>query len=302
MNAIEVRNLTKSFDGKTNAVESLSLEIPEGSVFALLGPNGSGKTTTVRILNGILLPSSGESFVHGLPSALHVREIHAMSGVMTETAQPYENLDPEENLAFFGRLQGLGKAEISSRAAHLLGFFDLSGVRGRRVKTFSSGMKKRLLLAIALLHKPRVLFLDEPTSGLDPEASKSVNDMIRRMAVEEKVTTFLCTHQLRYAEDTCDLFGFISRGKLTGFGTLAKLMEQKSGSVTLEIRGEGLSRDFDGFKDGPGSWKIPVKGDADAAEILGRAVSGGAKVFEARQVRMSLEDLYFAFRKGGTDA
>jgi len=296
MQAIETVNLSKSYDGQTRALDDLSLDIPEGTVFSLLGPNGSGKTTTVRLLNGILTPTTGQATLFGLSVRNEVTRIHAMSGVMTETAQSYENLSGDENLFFFGRMHSLSEAEIQKRADRLLDFFTLTSDRHRKVRIYSTGMKRRLLLAIAMLHKPRLLFLDEPTSGLDPEAARKVNDLIRRLAIEEKVTAFLCTHQLRYAQEICDKFGFLSSGRLIACGTMPELQARCHGALTLNVRGEGIPADLAPEPVGEGLWRFRVDGDSEADNLIRRIVSGGGRVFEARQARMNLEDLYFAFQ------
>ena len=298
MNAIETRGLAKSYDGKVRALDGLDLAIPAGTVFSLLGPNGSGKTTTVRLLNGILSPTAGDAQVHGLSPVRDARAVRAMCGVMTETARAYERLDADENLTFFGRLHGLADADIRARADELLAFFDLTAARGRPIAGYSTGMKKRLLLAVALLHRPRVLFLDEPTSGLDPDAARDVYDLIRSMAREKSVTTFLCTHQLRYAEDVSSLFGFIAGGRLIACGTLDELVGKLAHARTLVVRGAGLAGDWASFRTSDDTWKIPVAGDDEAAAALARSVGAGARVFDARQARMGLEELYFAFLEG----
>ncbi len=297
--AIEIRGFTKSYDRKTNVLEDLNLAIPQGAIFSLLGPNGSGKTTTVRMLNGMLQPTAGTATIHDLDTATKVREIHRLSGIMTETAQPYGNLTADENFIFFGRMHGLSVDEIRDRAEKLLGIFDLAGNRAQKVKTFSTGMKKRLMLAIVLLHRPKVLFLDEPTSGLDPEAARCVTDLVKKMAVEENVTIFLCTHQLSYAEEIGTLFGFLAKGKLIGFGTLPELLKQKRDAVRLQVLGEAIPETFVSFITPDGSYAIPIADNADAARIIAEITGGGGRIFEARQMHMSLDDLYFAFQREG---
>ncbi|EKD82981.1 MAG: hypothetical protein ACD_39C00961G0001 [uncultured bacterium] len=297
--AIEIKGFTKSYDHKTNVLEDLNLSIPQGAIFSLLGPNGSGKTTTVRMLNGMLQPTAGTATVHDLDTATQVKEIHRLSGIMTETAQPYGNLTADENLLFFGRMHGLSVDEIRDRAERLLGIFDLIGARGQKVKTYSTGMKKRLMMAIVLLHRPKVLFLDEPTSGLDPEAARSVTDLVKKLAVEENVTIFLCTHQLSYAEEIGTLFGFLAKGRLIGFGTLPELLKQKRDAVRLQIFGEAIPETFASFSSPDGSYTIPIAENADAARIIAEIAAGGGRIYEARQIHMSLDDLYFAFQKDG---
>jgi len=297
MIAVQTMALGKSYDGTTHALHDLRIEVPEGEIFALLGPNGSGKTTTIRLLNGVLTPTSGEARVFGLEPLAHVTRLHAMSGVMTETAQPYETMTAVENLEFFGGMHGLSPGDCREQADRWLSFFDLRDARDRPVKTFSTGMKKRLLLAIAILHRPRILFLDEPTSGLDPEAARTVNHLIKRLSAEEKVTVFLCTHQLRYAEDICTLYGFMSNGRLIGFGSFPDLLAQQQGTLSLLLRTSSVPDSLASFRLPSGWLKFPIDHDEAAAERIATLTGAGIKVYEARQEHMSLEDLYFAFQK-----
>lgn len=297
MVVIESQQLSKSYDGKTEALSGLDLSIPEGSVFALLGPNGSGKTTTVRLLTGILTPTGGNIKIYGQSPSENIVQTHTNCGVMTETAQAYETMTAKENLSFFGQIHGLSSGETAKRTEQLLSFLDLVEACDRPVKTFSTGMKKRLLLAVALLHRPKILFLDEPTSGLDPEAAKNVNVLVKKLSEEENVTVFLCTHQLRYAEDICTLYGFLSKGRLIGFGTFQQLIQQKKNAVTLQIRGSGFPPELYPYQISSESFKIPIQGDQDVHQIISRIVKAGGVIFEARQEHMNLEDLYFEFQK-----
>ncbi len=294
--ALEAVDLSKVYAGDTVGLHPLNLKVPAGSVFAMLGPNGSGKTTTVRLLAGILTPTTGRAVIFGLRTDQNVSAIHALCGVLTETAGAYERLNADENLTFFGRMHGLSENEIRLRSDQILDFFDLAAVRNRRVGTYSTGMKKRFLLAVAMLHRPRLLFLDEPTSGLDPESASQVNGLIRRLAKEEQVTTFLCTHQLRYAEDICDMFGFISHGHLLGAGTLPELWARQGNYSYLELRGSALPCNLLGERARTGAVRVPVANDEEADAWIRRVIAAGGHIFEARRHRMTLEQLYFLFQ------
>lgn len=298
MNAIELVKLKKSYDGREFALDEASFGIAQGEVFGFLGPNGSGKTTAVRLLNGILTPSGGRAFIMDKELAQDPAEIHRLCGVMTETALLYENLTGQENLMFFGRLHGMEDRAVKERGLALLESLEILEAKDRKVKTYSTGMKRRLSLARALLHNPKVLFLDEPTSGLDPEAAMNVTRMIRKLSVEQGVTVFLCTHQLKYAEEICTLYGFIHKGKILGLGTFEQLLQQKNSKTYLEIRGEGLPPIQTAEITPDGKLRLPVERDSDVTPILQDILSRGGKVFEARQVRWNLEDLYFSYQKG----
>ena len=164
---IEADNLQRTFGGHP-AVDGLSFQVEPGEVFGLLGPNGAGKTTTVRLLNGILPPSGGTARVFGLDPVAHGEQVRRQTGVLTETPSLYERLSAYDNLEFFGTLQEIPAAALRQRVDEMLEFFELSPRARDKVGTFSKGMKQRLALARALIHRPPLLFLDEPTSCLDP--------------------------------------------------------------------------------------------------------------------------------------
>lgn len=298
MNAINVSNLKKSYDGKSNALNNISLTIPKGEIFVFLGPNGSGKTTTVRILNGILSPTSGYAEILGIPVGKNNIEIHKLCGVMTETSFCYENLTAKENLMFFGKMHGIDEKILNKRADSILKRLELLNVQDKKVKSFSTGMKKRLSLAIALIHNPKILFLDEPTSGLDPENAMKVTKLIKELGRENEVTTFLCTHQLKYAEDICTLYGFINHGKILGLGTFDELASIKNAPLQLKIRGKNISKSLGFIYENSGLYIRDISGDKEANILIQSILKHGGEVYEAVQEKWSLEQLYFKYVKG----
>jgi len=295
MNAIELVNLSKSYNGNPFALNSVAFTIPKGEIFGFLGPNGSGKTTTVRLLNGILTPTSGTATILGKDISKDQSSIHKLYGVMTETALMYENLTGLENLAFFGNMHGMGLQDIKQQSLLLLKSLELDDSAGKKVKAYSTGMKRRLSLARALLHRPKILFLDEPTSGLDPEAAMNVLKMIRQLSTEHGVTIFLCTHQLKYAEEICTLYGFIDKGAMLGFGTFDTLLKQKNSNRYLEIRGVDIPPIKASSKSAEGIIRVPINSDMDVPEILNDILARAGKIYDARQISWDLEDLYFSF-------
>ncbi|MBF0546614.1 MAG: ABC transporter ATP-binding protein [Candidatus Riflebacteria bacterium] len=297
MNVVEIADLSKTYDKKSWALDKLSLSIKEGEIFGIFGPNGSGKTTTVRLLNGVLDPSAGTASILGMSITSQGPEIRAQCGVMTETAAAYEYLSARENLQFFGMLHQMDDQNISKRSDYLLSLLGLCEAEHRPLKTFSTGMRKKLLLAISMLHKPRLIFLDEPTSGLDPEASKNVNDLIRTLAKKEGVTVFLCTHQLKYAEELCSVFGFLKEGRLLACGRFEELQAKYDTHITLEIRGKNLPKNLEFVQESDGVFRRDIQAFEDAGEIIRTIVQGGGTIFEARQIKASLEDLYFSIQK-----
>ncbi|WP_461613141.1 ABC transporter ATP-binding protein [Clostridium sp. Marseille-QA1073] len=298
MNAIEVRNLTKSYDGINKALDNINFIIPEGSIVGFLGPNGSGKTTTVRILNGILAPSEGKVKIFEHDVTKDQIKIHSLSGVMTETACSYENLSGEENLIFFGKMHGLNNNEIKKRSDELLTRLELEDVKHRKVKAYSTGMKKRISLAIALIHNPKILFLDEPTSGLDPESAENVTKLIKNMTFENKSTVFMCTHQLKYAQDICSLYALINKGTLLGFGSFEELCNDKNFNDSIIIRGENIPNNVGLNKIDRNIYRKHISNDEEVANLLHNIFSNNGKIYEVRREKPSLEDLYFSYVRG----
>ncbi|MEG0775392.1 ABC transporter ATP-binding protein [Clostridium sp.] len=301
MNAINIENLRKSFDGQTNALSNISLSIPKGEIFGFLGPNGSGKTTTVRILNGILSATSGNAEILGKPVKTNALELHRLCGVMTESASCYENLTAGENLMFFGKMYGMEENLLKERTQSILKKLELLDVKGKKVKTFSTGMRKRISLAIALVHNPQVLFLDEPTSGLDPENALNVTRLIKELAEENEVTIFLCTHQLKYAEDICTLYGFINNGNILGFGTFDELASKKNASLQLKIRGKNISENLGFLYEGNNLYSKSILGDKEVTPLLQSILTKGGEIYEVVQQKWSLEQLYFKYIKSVSD-
>jgi len=301
MNAINISNLRKSYDGKTNALNNISLSIPKGEIFGFLGPNGSGKTTTVRVLNGILSSTSGHAEILGKPVNEHNLELHRLCGVMTESSSCYENLTAEENLIFFGRMHGMEEKLLKQSVNSILKRLELLAVRDRKVKALSTGMRKRVSLAIALVHNPQILFLDEPTSGLDPENALNVSKLIKELAQENEVTIFLCTHQLKYAEDICTLYGFVNNGNVLGFGTFDELASKKNASLQLKIRGKNISDKFGMMREENNLYSKSISGDSEVNAIIHSIIATGGEIYEVLQQKWSLEQLYFMYIKGTTE-
>ncbi|OBR90065.1 daunorubicin/doxorubicin resistance ATP-binding protein DrrA [Clostridium ragsdalei P11] len=298
MNAISIKNLKKSYDGQINALNNISLSIPKGQIFGFLGPNGSGKTTTVRILNEILSATSGYAEILGIPVGKNNIEIHRLCGVMTESSSCYENLTAEQNLIFFGKMHGMGEKLLNERTDFILKRLELLDVKNRKVKSFSTGMRKRVSLAVALVHNPKILFLDEPTSGLDPENALNVTRLIKELAEENEVTIFLCTHQLKYAEDICTLYGFINNGSILGLGTFNELALRKNAALQLKIRGKNISEKLGFIHEGNNIYSKSILGDKEANTLIQGILTSSGEIYEAMQKKWSLEQLYFKYIKG----
>lgn len=235
MKTVTIQKLSKTYLSGKEALKELSLTLSTGEVFGFLGPNGAGKTTTVKLLTGVLSPSGGSCEIMGVNPNIQPEKVHLLSGIVTEHAQMYDNLTGIENLMFYADAFGLEQKEGKQRAESLLKELELTEVKDQKLATYSTGMRQRLSLARALLHRPKVLFLDEPTSGLDPESAQNVNQMIHNLARKEGITVFLCTHQLRYAQEICTRYGLIDQGILLATGTIDELRARVFTSKSLRI-------------------------------------------------------------------
>lgn len=294
MNAISARHLSKSYDGVNMALKNLNLDIPHGGVFGFLGPNGAGKTTTVKLLTGLLKPTDGECLVFDQSPGKNPAEVHRICGVMTESAKMYGQLTGMENLIFFAQTAGLKQDTCVQRAGELLKQLDLWDARDKKLSAYSTGMAQRLSLARALINWPQVLFLDEPTSGLDPESAQAVNVLITELAQNVGTTVFLCTHQLRYAQDLCSSYGIINKGELLAAGNFQTLCDQIGSHIQAGFRlaeGEKL----EGYRFENGWWQTDILREEEMPKLLRQMVDGGHSVYEARLIQPTLEEVYFGY-------
>ena len=223
--ALVVEGLTKVFRRQT-AVDHLSFRVARGRFFGFLGPNGAGKSTTIKMLTGLLRPTEGDAVVEGVRLSQDLLGVKRVIGILPEELPLYERLTGEEYLQFAGRMHGLPRAETGRRAAELLEFLTLADDRGKLIADYSQGMKKKLALAAALIHTPRVLFLDEPLNGIDPISGRVVTDLLRRMTAKG-VTLFFTTHVLDVVERLCDEVAVIDRGRIVAQGTLDEIRVQR---------------------------------------------------------------------------
>lgn len=293
--AIKIDGVTKRFDQKV-AVNNLSLTVNSGEIFGFLGPNGAGKTTLVKMMNGILTPNEGTISIEGINPFEKPAVAHRYMGTLTETANMYEYMTGEENLYFYGSVFGMDKAVLKDRIEELLESVDLLDDKDKKVGDYSTGMKKRLALARAIIHYPKLVILDEPTSGLDPENARKINSLIKEYVATNNATVFICTHQLRYAQDICDRYGFINKGHIICTGTLSELIEKNSFSNNIHLKAKlGCpNKLLDQFKIQEEIYQIPFTDEEEIAELIKSVVVDGGKVYEARLKRPTLEDVYFS--------
>lgn len=220
-NAIEVENLTKYY-GDLLAVDHISFEVRQGEVFGFLGPNGAGKTTTQRMLTTLLEPTEGRIVINGHDLAHEAYPVKRQMGLVPEESNVYTELTAWDNLMFTARLYRVSHRERTERARDLLEAFGLWEKRGVKVEDFSKGMRRRLSIAMAIIHKPTLLFLDEPTPGLDAQSARVIRDLIRRMNAEG-TTIFLTTHQIEEANQLCDRVAIINHGQIAAIDTPERL-------------------------------------------------------------------------------
>jgi len=230
---IEVEGLTMRY-GARLAVDHVSFEVSAGEVFGFLGPNGAGKTTTQRMLTGVLPPSEGRAMVLGRNMVSNPVAAKAAIGVVPEIANPYLDMTGWQNMSLAGELYGMPKARIRSRTEELLRQFELWGRRDDLAKRYSKGMKQRLILAMSLIHEPRMLFLDEPTAGLDVESRRMIHGQVKDRAARG-TTVFYTTHNIEEANVLCDRVGIICKGKLVALDTPEALKSTLASSQSVEV-------------------------------------------------------------------
>jgi len=236
--AIRTEDLTKYYTvglGQTSlGLEGLNLEVEEGQIFGLVGPNGSGKTTTLKLLLGLIFPTRGTGEVLGLP--LGSAEYKARVGYLPEGPYFYEHLNAPELLKMYGSLFGLGGKILENRIRELLELVDMWDRRNYRVVNYSRGMRQRVGVAQALINEPDLLFFDEPTAGLDPIGAKDIREVILKLRERGK-TVFLCSHLLKEMEPLCDNIAILDRGQLITQGSVDEMLAPKGGRYRLEATG-----------------------------------------------------------------
>ena len=230
---IEASNLTKRFNGLV-AVDHVNFEVRRGEIFGFLGPNGAGKTTTIRMFTGIIKPDEGSASILGYDIVREGLEAKEKMGIVPEMANAYVDLSAWDNLMLIGQLYGVPKRLREERALRLLKDLGLYERRKHIVKSFSRGMKQKLLLCMALINDPQILFLDEPTSGLDVESQRLIRGKIREFN-NDGVTVFLTTHNMNEANQLCDRIAIINKGKIVAIDSPEKLKLQSSGLQSIVL-------------------------------------------------------------------
>ncbi|MFD3910322.1 ATP-binding cassette domain-containing protein [Streptomyces sp. NPDC058603] len=304
---VRADDLVKTYPGGVTALNGLGLTVEAGTVLGLLGPNGAGKSTTVKILTTLARPDSGTATVAGHDVLRHPGRVRRAIGVVAQKSGADPAATGRENLVLQGRLYGLRGAELNRRVDELLDRFALTDAARRLVKGYSGGMRRRLDVALGLVHRPEVLFLDEPTTGLDPEARTAMWDEITRLSGDEGLTILLTTHYLEEADRLAERIAIVDRGRIVVEGTPDALKgELRGDAVHLELRADGDRAALTGVLAGLAGLhdlavdgrRVSVRADDGAAAVpvlLAALERAGASVAAATVARPSLDDVYLRY-------
>ena len=298
--AIDVRDATIRF-GTFTAVDCVSLTVPAGEVFGLLGPNGSGKTTLIRALCGLIRFAGGSATVLGRNVAREAEIIRQSVGYMSQKFSLYGDLTARENMAFYSGIYGLARADARARETELIELTGLQPYLDRRAAQLSGGWKQRLALVCALLHRPKLVYLDEPTAGIDPVARRDLWDLLFRLAAEG-VTLFVTTHYMDEAE-RCGRVGYIYLGKLLALGTPAELKRLPAvtppGTRRLEITAGDIAATLDRLKHRPAVRDATIFGQTIHALVDERATPNDLDLpaEQMRETEPTLEDVFVTLSK-----
>jgi len=257
-NVITVKDLTKNYNG-IKAVDHISFNVTKGEVFGFLGPNGAGKTTTIRMLTGIIKPGFGQISIMGFNIARDPIKAKQLMGVVPEMSNAYVELSAWNNLIFMADLYGVPKKTARQRAEALLNLFDLYNRKDHKIKTFSKGMKQKIIIAMALMNEPDILFLDEPTSGLDVQSARLIRDIVRKLNKDGK-TIFLSTHYMEEANQLCNRVAIINHGKIAAIDAPEQLKIRIGGLQRVEVS-FNKPADISGLSAIPEIISIRKKGD-----------------------------------------
>ena len=241
MNAIEVKNLKKSF-GNLQAVQGVEFAAQEGEILSLLGPNGAGKSTTISMLSGLLAPNEGDAFIMGHSIRNEPEAAKASLGVVPQDIALYPDLSARENLEFWGKMYGLRGAALKARVEEVLDIIGLKDRQKDAVGKFSGGMKRRVNIGAALLHKPQVVIMDEPTVGIDPQSRRHILDNVKELN-RQGMTVLYTTHYMEEAAELSDHIAIMDQGKVIAYGTHDELIKLVNGQtrIDLTLNVEGLN-------------------------------------------------------------
>src|SRR4051794_38550507 len=295
---ITVNGLVREFKGGIRAVDGIELQVQPGEIYGFLGPNGAGKSTTVHVLTTLLPPTSGRATVAGFDVATQGPEVRRRIGAALQEAALDQFLTGREHFSLQGGLHGLSKEDRAQRADELLERVGLTDAADRKVGGYSGGMKRRLDLALALVHRPRLLFLDEPTTGLDPQSRNALWEEVARLARDDGVTVFLTTQYLEEADVLADRVGIIDHGRIVAEGTPAEL-KAEVGRPTVEAtpadpRIRDVLAPFGHAVPSPRGVAVRLSGEADLAAIVRALDAEDLRVENLQLHQPSLDDVFLA--------
>jgi len=303
--AVEVVGLTKRF-GELLAVDHVSFKIEKGEIFGFLGPNGAGKTTTIRMLTGIMEPDAGSVLIEGINLAKHPLEAKMRMGCIPEVGNVYQDLSARENLDLVGRFYGLSKSERKSRSEELLAALGLSDRGDDYVRTFSKGMRQRVSIACAIIHRPAVLFLDEPTEGLDVHSRRVIIDLVKKMNAQGS-TVVWTTHNIEEANRLCQRVCIINKGRIVAIEAPEKLRRTYESIQTVEVAFDGnfdaswfAFRHVSDIEPSGDKWRFRTDDPDEAVKgIVKIADERGLKIISIATAGPSLEDIFVKLTEGG---
>ncbi|MBK9138419.1 MAG: ABC transporter ATP-binding protein [Verrucomicrobia bacterium] len=300
MPLLEVNRLARAF-GSVRAVDGVSFRVEPGEIYGLLGPNGAGKTTTLSMICGLLKPDAGDITVDGVNFWTDPPRAQGIMGVVPQEIALYEELSGRENLEFWGRLAGLDRSTAKARAGELLAALSLADRAEDAVKKYSGGMKRRINLGAALMHRPRLLLLDEPTVGIDPQARANILEFIRGLCVGGTGILYT-THYLEEAEQLCQRIGIIDHGRLLAEGTLAQLQERLGGDRLFVAEGQlagarpdswpGFRERFRTLQQTERQLTVAALGSRDPADCLRDLLALPVHIENVTVKRPSLNDVF----------
>jgi len=306
MNAIDVRDLKKTYSGGVEALKGLTFSVRQGEIFGLLGPNGAGKSTTVRIIVTLSMATSGQTVVDGVDVSANPEEVRRRIGYVSQNTTVDFLATGRENLRLQGQLYGHGGAELEGRVDELLKLFDLDAAAKRTTQTYSGGMKRRLDVAMGLVHRPKILVLDEPTTGLDPESRSVMWRELEKLAKQDGMTILVTTHYLDEADRLCDRIAIADGGKVVAEGTPRELKDTLRGDmVQVEIAvGHSAETAAEFLRAMAGVSQVIVEGQTCSAQaqegarmipaVISSLEGAGLPVSHVSMSRPSLDEVYLS--------
>lgn len=301
---IEIRDLVKKYGKGPSVLNGISIKIRKGEIVGYLGPNGSGKTTTIKTITNMIEPTSGKVFINGIDVQKKPKQALKHVGALIEVPGVYDYLTPREMLTYFGKVYGMSKKRIARRIDEVMGEVKLSGVIDQKIGSFSTGMQRRLMIAKAIFHDPDILILDEPVIGLDPKGIKEIRDLIKRQAGKGR-TVFYSSHLLSEVSDTCDRVIFLNNGKIREDDTVENIKIKATnkridvsflhGTTDQMIRHVGSLNGVESAVGNNGGMSIYYDGNpATGFNLLSAMLSAGYRIYSFKPADGGLEEYYLS--------